>query len=82
MAMNGRATAECSLEQTKFYCSSITPVVFRNRFEGARPETGRLVRTLLQYMFLEGNAEILLGAGIKREEGLENYLSRIRRSWS
>ena len=80
--MNGRATAECSLEQTNLYWSSITPVVFRNRFEGARPETGRLVRTLLQYMFLEGNAEILLGAGIKREEGLENYLSRIRRSWS
>lgn len=82
-AMNGRATAERSLEQTKFYCSSITPVIFRNRFEGARPETGRVVRTLLRYIFLEGNAEILLGAGIKRKDGLENYLSsKIHRSWS
>ena len=81
--MNGRATAECSLEQTKFYCSSIIPVLFRNRFEGARPETGRVVRTQLQYIFLEGNAEILLGAGIKRKDGLEDYLSsRIHRSWS
>lgn len=38
-----------------------------NRLEGASPELGRVVRTLLQYVVLEGTSEVMLGAAIERE---------------
>lgn len=34
-------------------------------------EMGRIVRTLLQYIVLEGDSEVLMGARVERKE---NYL--------